>query len=137
MKKKPFPKQELLPKKQLSQVTIDGRLEWVENPGEIRDGYHSFNELYEHRITLYIALCRALKDKEDVGIIWRSKTHSDGTEWEGWFVLGIGVTEGEQITYHLPIDRWHETDFVDMTYNQAPKYDGHTPTDVLERIGRL
>jgi hypothetical protein len=26
--------------------------------GEVRDGYHSFNELYAHRIQLYLKLCQ-------------------------------------------------------------------------------
>jgi len=26
--------------------------------GKISDGYHTFDELYDHRITLWIALCR-------------------------------------------------------------------------------
>ena len=49
------------------------------------DGYHTFTELYEHRIALFIALCRARsEDDKFYGIdeIWRSKLHSDGTSFE-------------------------------------------------------
>lgn len=53
------------------------------------DGYHTFAELYEHRILLFIALCRNLKgimalamhdDTSDIPKhkIWRSRWHSDG-----------------------------------------------------------
>lgn len=101
------------------------------------DGYHTFAELYDHRITLYIALCAAQRlftDKE----IWRSKKHSDGELAFGgtWFVLGIGSKAGEQITYHLPIERWDETNFA-VTYDKAPEYDGHTSEDVIERLKKL
>jgi hypothetical protein len=99
---------------------------------QISDGYHTFGELYEHRITLFIALCRRLEK----GRVWRSQAHSDGSVWEGWFVLGIDYEQGKQITYHLPMSKWEETDFAD-TLDKAPEYDGHTSEDVLQRIKRL
>jgi len=104
------------------------------NVGEICDGYHTFNELYEHRIMLFIALCRVMNN---YGVyVWRSKKHSDTSEWEGWFILGIRANRGEQITYHLPDDKWEFTDFAD-TRIMAPKWDGHTSEDVLERLKKL
>lgn len=105
--------------------------------GKIRDGYHSFDELYEHRIALYISFCRILQHNNimryDKPICWRSETHSDGTKWEGWFILGIAKASGHQITYHLPISEWNETEFAE-TLDKAPEYDGHTSSDVLERL---
>lgn len=98
----------------------------------ISDGFHTFGELYEHRITLYIALCRNLaKDR-----VWRAQTHSDGSELEGWFVLGIDHKEGEQITYHLPMSKWQATEFAE-TLDKSPEYDGHTSKDVLARLSKL
>jgi len=105
------------------------------------DGYHTFTELYEHRFVLFIVLCKILYadpqyqtgQKAD---IWRSKLHSDGTSFDGWFVMGIGRHKGEQITYHLPISRWEETNFAE-TREKAPEFDGHTSDDVLERIKKL
>ena len=32
--------------------------------GDISDGYHTFDELYEHRIALFITLARLLIDKK-------------------------------------------------------------------------
>jgi hypothetical protein len=102
---------------------------------EVSDGYHTFEELYDHRITLYIALCAAQRlftEKE----IWRSKYHSDGELCFGTgtqFVLGIGSMVGKQITYHVPIERWDETNFA-VTLEKAPEWDGHTSADVLARL---
>jgi hypothetical protein len=48
---------------------------------EASDGYHTFSELYDHRITLFIALCRISKGRGPSGRwsqLWRSKRHSDG-----------------------------------------------------------
>lgn len=105
------------------------------NAGEVSDGYHTFNELYDHRTTLFIALCRVLRTHR----VWRSKLHDDGSMFDGWFILGIQTSRAsgdKQITYHLPISRWDETDFA-STLDKAPKWDGHTPADVLDRLKLL
>ena len=114
--------------------------------GSVSDGYHTFDELYEHRITLYIALCRLIVQSArklrltdfhaSSTPVWRSKAHSDGSVWEGWFILGIGVEAGKQITYHLPESKWKETEFA-KTIEKAPEWDQHTPADVLLRLAAL
>ena len=109
------------------------------------DGYHTFTELYDHRITLFIALCKhkhELLAMENPGkhLVWRSRLHSDGSSFDGWFVLGIGKEKGKQITYHLPNDRWDEVTervLTVETLDRAPEWDGHTPADVLERLKNL
>jgi hypothetical protein len=106
---------------------------------EVSDGYHTFSELYEHRCTLWIALCRLhlqLTNKYRVNKIWRSKVHSDGTQYDGWFVLGMGSDGRSQITYHLPDSRWEECGFAEPL-SQCPEFDGHTSADVLKRIAAL
>ena len=77
------------------------------------DGYHTFDELYEHRIALFLALMSAEDSLNeefacdlDTAKIWKSKIHSDGSVMEGWFIAGINQEKGEQITYHLPISKW-------------------------------
>lgn len=120
----------------------------VENYGMVSDGYHTIEELYEHRITLYIALCRKVQDWiYSPGLrnmapdgyskkVWRSRLHSDGKSYEGWFLLGINRKKGEQITYHIPLSRWDDTNFAE-TLTKAPKWDRHTSADVLNRIASL
>lgn len=101
---------------------------------EVSDGYHTIEELYDHRITLYITLCRHVADIRDV---WRTKVHHDGSTYVGWFMLAIGKDPGKQITYHIPISRWDETDFAE-TFEKSPVvFDGHTSSDVLERLNHL
>lgn len=94
------------------------------------DGYHTFEELYEHRYALYLALCRNWAGD---GCVWRSRRHSDGTSYDGMFLLGIGVSPGEQITYHLPVSLWGMAWFA-HTLEGAPDYDGHTSDDVICRV---
>ena len=111
--------------------------EYGENVGSISDGYHTFDELYEHRIVLFIKLCQVINSHEyRDSIIWRSKLHSDGSSFDGWFIMGIFEDKGKQITYHLPMERWKDTEFA-RTLEKAPEFDGHTHLDVLERIANI
>lgn len=103
---------------------------------KISDSYHTFGELYEHRITLFIKLLEKMKKYGSTERIWRSELHSDGSFYEGWFVLGVGEIAGEQITYHLPSSKWDECSFAE-TLGRAPEWDGHTSADVLERLKKL
>lgn len=110
----------------------------ADNMGSISDGYHTFDELYEHRITLYIALLSVLADKNShwSADIWISKFHSDGTSFDGWFILGINKEIGEQITYHIPMKYWEQISFAE-TLEKAPEFDSHSSKDVLERLQKL
>lgn len=109
--------------------------------GDISDGYHTFDELYEHRIELFIALCRILayhprKNLTEKAQVWKSKTHHDGSSWEGWFIMGIGYDRGNQISYHLPISKWEDCWFAN-TLSEAPEWDGHTSDEVLKRLKEI
>lgn len=102
---------------------------------KVSDGYHTFDELYDHRITLYIALMKIKAVTSDQKV-WRTITHSDGSVWDGWFVLGYSVIPGRQVTYHLPMNRWTECEFAEVLSN-APDWDGHDSAEVLRRIKLL
>ena len=104
--------------------------------GETSDGYHTFNELYDHRITLFLALAAEVESRTAKGYVWKSLKHFDGSMFDGWFIMGIGVDSGEQITYHLPMSRWDDAAFA-MERTRAPLFDGHTPADVLQRLRKF
>lgn len=121
---------------------------WIKESGLdtnlISDGYHTFGELYEHRIVLWISLLRHAEELNRVihptmypnKISWRTKVHSDDSISDGWFMLGTGHLNGKQITYHLPMEYWDQCDFSE-TLDKAPEFDGHTSKDVLERLKNL
>ena len=103
------------------------------------DGFHTFEELYEHRIRLFIALCNSIdtinyecgrEDRKG----WCSVKHSDGSTFGDWFILGIGKEKGKQITYHLPARYWSEVREFAEVLEKAPEWDGHTADDVLMRL---
>jgi hypothetical protein len=109
----------------------------VDNPGEQSDGYHTFNELYEHRHALFILLCATIVTQHasmrSRHIVWRSRQHHDGTMFADHFIMGLFEEPGSQITYHLPISLWDRTGFAE-TLDKAPAFDGHTSRDVIERL---
>lgn len=111
------------------------------NTNEISDGYHTFGELYNHRIELFIQLCslwahNAKYHHNGGPDIWRTQKHSDSSCIDGWLLLGMNKEAGSQITYHLPISRWNDCSFAE-TLECAPEFDGHTSDDVLKRLREL
>ncbi len=98
--------------------------------GETSDGYHTFNELYHHRAVLFSVIVANYKDRA-----WKSVRHHDGTMYNGMFIVGIDTPDG-QATYHYDIDPYW--DMFDCKVREfAPEWDGHTPAQAIERIGKL
>ncbi|UOF77081.1 hypothetical protein [Caudoviricetes sp.] len=97
--------------------------------GEISDGYHTFDELYEHRYYLWIALVKML-------MTINNATAYKFKHYEGYFVLGIEIPIGgriKQISYHLPIKLW---DLINIP-EKGWIFDGHTSNDVLKTLQEL
>jgi len=91
--------------------------------GELSDGYHSYNELYAHRMQLFAVVC-----KQNQAQAWKSKLHHDGTMYEDYFIVGIETPMG-QFTYHYPMLHWGM--FQVRELDKAPEWDGHTADDVV------
>lgn len=98
--------------------------------GETSDGYHTFNELYHHRAVLFSVICN-----DRPALAWKSKLHHDGTMYDGMFIVGIETPEG-QATYHYDVNPYWAM-FRVSELPQAPEWDGHTPAQAIERIGKL
>ena len=98
--------------------------------GDLSDGYHTFNELYHHRAVLFSVICNSNSDKA-----WKSKHHGDGTMYDDMFIVGIETPEG-QATYHYDMEPYWDMFNVKELPN-APEWDGHTPTDAINRIFAL
>lgn len=105
------------------------------------DGYHTFDELYEHRIRLFLALCEKVVHEHGVterpSPVWCSARHADGSSFGDWFVMGIHKEPGKQITYHLPDRFWAEACEMAQILDRAPEWDKHTSDDVLARLAKL
>ncbi len=118
-------------------MTVDtlGSGDFVDEPvdGSTSDGFHTFDELYEHRTALFALLCRLFPS-----MAWRSREHhpEDLPMYAGFFVAGLNLPIKGTIrpaTYHCLLERWDDFEGV-PELEHAPRWDGHTPADVLERI---
>ena len=100
----------------------------VEDIGELSDGFHTFNGLYEQRMILFAALVRAYKDRA-----WKSYRHENGEYCfgGGWFIVGIDTPEGSY-TYHYENKYWDMFDCIDLP--RAKHWDGHTEKDVTRLL---
>jgi hypothetical protein len=110
----------------------------------ISDGYHTFGELYEHRIRLFIALCKERVFHADTITQMSGLAKGQHHVWafvenesEEWFLLGIGKEKGKQITYHLPARFWSEVCEFAEILKEKPEFDGHKSEDVLMRLKEL
>lgn len=91
--------------------------------GEVSDGYHTFNDLYDERRVLSAALFNMYS-----GECWKSRCHSDGKPCfdGGWFIVGINTPAGPY-TYHYEDKYWDL--FNVKVFDTAPEWDGHTEKD--------
>lgn len=101
----------------------------IEKMGDMSDGYHSFNELYYHRMMLFSVICNTYKD-----IAWKSWKHDDGTMFDDYFIVGIDTEEG-QYSYHYHKDNWDMFNVKELEY--APEWDGHKPSDITRLLNLL
>lgn len=94
-----------------------------EQTRNVSDGYHTFDELYEHRVLLYIKLA--------IHGHWPAawKPH-----YPGWPVLFIETPAG-QISYHFQ-ERFLPIVEANIERDDNYKWDGHTSAHVLERLSR-
>ena len=97
------------------------------DPNNVSDGYHTFEELYDHRCLLFIHLLAIHPT-----LSFASRFHDDETQWDGWFIAGCKL-DGGMITYHLST----KFEFLipkSLWIPKAPPWDGHTSKDVCDRL---
>lgn len=127
----------------LDALGIEGYEDWVgiahrladliepqEITGETSDGYHTFDELYDHRAKLFSVIVRDHRE-----LAWKSRLHNDGTMYDGMFIVGIETPDG-QATYHYDVDPYWDL-FDCKELDRAPEWDGHMPYQAIDRIAAL
>jgi len=112
--------------------------------GEISDGYHTFNELYDYRMLYNAAFFNSLAyyDEWEEGSwhteydVHKSKKHSDGEDCfgGGWFIVMAELPTG-QISNHYEMKYWDL--FKIPEKEKANQYDGHTPQQAAERLKKF
>jgi hypothetical protein len=96
------------------------------------DGYHTFRDLYDHRVSLFAALVNQWCKTTDWDI-HKSWKHNEGLPCfgSGWFIVMAETPHG-QVSYHFEDTFWDLFCIPEKEY--ANKWDGHTPEDVVARL---
>lgn len=94
----------------------------------VSDEWHTFGELYYHRMMLFLSLQLAHKDKA-----WKSRLHDDGTMFDDSFIVGLETPQGSY-TYHYNLRFWDMFDEI-QELDRAPVFDGHQPEDITRLLG--
>lgn len=89
---------------------------------DISDGFHTFAELYDHRVHLYLALAAVSG--------WPAYYRCD---YDEWFCLYLETPHG-QLSYHLPNTFLDRVKLFAQPAPDAYKWDGHNSQDVLLRL---
>ena len=120
------------------------------NKGDISDGYHTFNELYEFRKMYNAALFNEWAknplflhndlNKEFPVVkynVHKSWKHHDGELCfgGGWFIVSAMLPTG-QISNHYKAEDWDLFKIPEVE-KALFEFDGHTGKDVLERLKNL
>lgn len=105
----------------------------MKDKGNISDGYHTFNELYEFRKAYNVALFNewAKQNKFDVH---KSCRHFEGDVCFGgnWFIV-VAILPDGQISNHYEMKDWYLFDI--PIFDKAKyEFDGHTRQDVINRL---
>lgn len=115
---------------EFNKFIADNRKKGIDfSAGNVTDGYHTFNELYFHRMTLFSIICATFKE-----YAWKSRKHHDGTMFDGMFIVGITTPKG-QYSYHYDNKYWFNFDVKEL--ENAPEWDGHKPEDVTRLLSLL
>ena len=115
---------------------IEGLVEEETKPidmGEVSDGYHTFNELYEYRMLYNAALFNEFA-KQGLYDVHKSRKHSDGEYPFGdsnWFIVMAELPTG-QISNHYEMKDWDKFQIPEKPL--ANKWDEHSPRDVANRL---
>ena len=96
--------------------------------GEMSDGFHTFNELYDHRAKLFAVICNLFPERS-----WKSKFHHDGCMFHGMFIVGIDTPKGPACYHYDLYPYWGLFNNV-KELDKAPIWDGHSPSEDLTRL---
>jgi len=100
-----------------------------EDKGNVSDGYHTFNELYEHRCLLWIIFAHFERD-----ICYWVRDH-----YPNWDLLVMELSPNiGQISYHVKSEyrKFYEGKIQEKLLADHV-FDGHTPNDVINRLKTL
>jgi len=109
------------------------KLAGVSEVGQVSDGYHTFDELYEFRALFHALLLNEWKNNSSIKVE-KSRRQQDGSLCDnGDFFIVVAQLPSGQISNHYPMKYW---DYFKITESEKVTiaYDGHSSSDVLRRM---
>jgi len=103
----------------------------VPEPEPIHDEYHTMDELYEYRM-LYHAHAVLLWTKLGYPVVKSFRHHDGEIIFDGQFFIVTAKLPTGQVSNHYAVEHWWLFDC--ESADIAPKWDGHTPAQVAERL---
>jgi hypothetical protein len=99
------------------------------------DGFHTFKELYDLKMSLHAALVNEWAKQHQYDT-HKSYKHGDGTLCfgGGWFIV-MGTLPSGDISNHYPEQDWDQ--FHCPARETAKEWDGHTTREVIARLQSL
>jgi hypothetical protein len=94
--------------------------------GDISDGYHTFAELYNHRVLLYIALIK----------MTQFPCYYKPDHYPGWDAVYLELPTG-QISYHIPFQYRDALIGRAKEVGEEYEWDGHDSDVVRSRLNLL
>lgn len=108
--------------KRVNDTKLNKYIMYAKSIGDISDGYHTFDELYYHRMCMFAVICNLFPDKA-----WKSWKHHDNTMYDDYFIVGITTNQGDY-SYHYHKSEWDKFNVKEL--DRAPEWDGHKPEDI-------
>ena len=99
---------------------------------EISDVYHTFKQLYQHRMILFALVCNAYSE-----LAWKSRKHyneENDPMFNGDFIAGIDTPLGVA-TYHIKLEYWDLFKVIEL--DRGLPYDGHNADEDFIRLKSL
>lgn len=125
---------------------VQNAINSLPDKGNLSDGYHTFNELYEfikmYNAALFNEWAKDFIRNPDGTIAYKYDVHKSWRHNDcglcfggGWFIVVAMLPTG-QITNHYPEKDWDLFRLPELVKARY-KFDGHTGKDVIERLKNL
>lgn len=97
------------------------------------ENLEQIQKLYDHRNHLIIIVINDYYAR-DYSSVWKTKRDIDEYEDPYYFIVGFGLKNFNQVTYHLPMALW---DSCNANEIHKSDWDGHTSDEALRRLKYL
>lgn len=119
---------------------VQAKINLLPEKGQLQDGYHTFDELYEQRKAYNAALFNEQSEQGKYKVHKTKRLYSSEQEnlhemMDGWFIV-FAVLPNGQISNYYPISDW-DLFCIPETEKALFPFDGHTAKDVIERLKSL